>query len=350
LALLIIPGLFFGLSMCLCFYALIDDDLQGMDAVLASHVYMRGHWWNTFGKFTLVVLISIVLGSVPVIGQLLSFVFTPFFLIYMVVVYRDLEASSDVSVYEIESRWPWWIMVVTGGILPLLGLVGAVVTLGPQLPKVFDDIRQGKVPGIELPTLKGFDLSSGEQKKSTTPVIKRLPSVDGFWVWHDPAGDTKNPLLDVQEVSVKGEQKELQFLITLTSPFTTYFSSVKDSGHYPLISLYLDIDVDRTTGGKVVAESERSGYDFVMNVLLDSERKNSRKKVRVTLYRLDGTQQESLGTVEAKRVTVSGKTLNIRVPVSLFGVHSEGMMRMCFLEFGQQHGSGLAKDKLIPLK
>ena len=350
LMLFVLPGVFFGLSMSLWFYALLDDDLRGMDAVLASHLYMRGRWWNTFFKFILVLLMSLALGSVPVIGQLLSFVFTPFFLIYMLVVYRDLEESSEAVVYQVKRRWPWFLMVAAGIILPLFALLGAAVTLGPQVPQVLEDIREGRVPGIELPSFGSFDLSVSKPVKNPPPLVTRLPSVEGFWIWHDPTGDTKNHFLDISEVAVRGEQNELQFQVRMASSFKAYFSAAKSVGSVPLVSLYLDTDVDRRTGGKVIAESERSGYDFVVDVLLDTKKKAGEGRARIALFRLNGDQRQPLGSLDAQNVTVFGNTLSLRIPGALLGIHSEDMLRMCFLEFGQRQGSGLAKDKLIPLK
>ena len=352
LTLFIVPGLVLGLSMSFCFYALIEDDYTGMDAIVASHVYVRGHWWNTFLKLFLVFLLSFSLGVVPVVGQLLSFVFTPFFLLYMVTVYRDLREASDAIPFQTSKRWVWWCMAVFGTLLPLLAILGAAVTLVPQLPRVLEEIQQGKVPGIELPHLDGFDFSGqgGKKRMRTPPRLTRLPSVEGFWIWHDPAGDTKNPLLDIREVAAKGENGILYFRITMASFFDAYFKTVKDADYYPLISLYLDIDVDRRTGGRVITASERSGYDFALNVLLGSENASKKHIVKVTLYQMDSDHQKSLGDLAPQSVIVSGRTLSLQIPAARFGVHSEDMMRMCFLEYGQQQGSGLAKDKLIPLK
>ena len=349
LMLFVLPGLFLGLSMSLWFYALLDDDLRGMDAVLASHLYMRGRWWNTFFKFILVFLMSFALRSVPVIGQLLSFVFTPFFLIYMLVIYRDLEESSEAVVYQVKRRWPWFLMAAAGIIVPLFALLGAVVTLGPQVPQVLEDIREGRVPGIELPSFGSFDVSS-PKPVNHPPRVTRLPSVEGFWIWHDPTGDTKSHLLDISEVAVRGEQNELQLQVRMAASFTAYFSSAKNVGSVPLISLYLDTDVDRRTGGKVIAESERSGYDFVVDVVLDTKKKAGEGRIRVALFRINGDLRQPLGSLDAQNVAVSGNTLSLRIPGALLGIHSEDMLRMCFLEFGQRLGSGLAKDKLIPLK
>ena len=351
LTLFLLPGLILGLSMSLCFYIMIDEDLHGMDAVLASRQYVRGHWWNTFLKFFPVWLASIAVGLIPFIGQILSFIFTPFLLLYMVVVYRDLkEAAGEVDL-RTGSRWLWALMAAVGIVLPLLGLVGAVVTLGPQLPEMMKQVQEGKIPGMDLPRLHDVPQSSTSGKKNASPVARRLQSVDGSWIWRDPTGDTNNPLLDIKEVSVKSGQEELLLTVTLGRMIDHYFAAAEASTLDPLVSFYLDTDVNRETGGDPLAGSGRSGYDVILDVLLEARPQDAGKgKVHVSLYTLDGRDRQSLGALDDTAVTVSGNTLKIRLPYILLHVAGKDTIRGCYREAGQQQGSGLAKDKLIPLK
>lgn len=351
LTLFLVPGLILGLSMSLCFYALIDEDLHGMDAVLASRLYMRGHWWNTFIKFFLVWLVSIAVSLIPFVGQLLSFVFTPFLLLYMVIVYRDLkEAAGEVDLQS-GSRWLWAIMAAAGIVLPLLGLVGAMVTLGPKLPGMIKQIEDGTIAGIDPAQLHGLPSSPVSGQRSTPSVVRRLQSVDGFWIWRDPIGDTSNRLLDIKEVSAKSGQEELLLTVTLARPVGHYYAAADVSTFAPLVSFYLDSDVNRETGGKAIAESGRSGYDMVVDVLLEARPDDVDKgEEHVVLYTLDGQERRALDARDDTTVTVSGNTLKIRLPYNLFHVGPGDTLRICYREVGQQQGSGLAKDKLIPLK
>ncbi len=172
MTLLIIPGVILGLSMSLCCYALFDDDLRGMDALLTSQCYIKGHWWNTLGKFFLIGLASMAVNLVPVIGQLLSFIFTPFLLLYMVVVYRDLkEAAGEVDLHA-GPRWLWALMAAVGIVLPLLGLVGALVTLGPQLPGYLQQLEEGKIPGWERSCPYNTEQSSIDAGQGTHILVQ----------------------------------------------------------------------------------------------------------------------------------------------------------------------------------
>ncbi len=351
LSLFLVPGLILGLSMSLCFYALIDEDLRGMDAVLASRLYMRGHWWNTFVKFFLVWLLSIAISLIPFVGQLLSFIFTPFLLLYMVVVYRDLkEAAGEVDLH-FGNKGLWSFLAAAGIMLPLLGLVGVVVTLGPQLPDMMKQVQEGEILGMNLPRLKDLPSSSVSGRKSAAPVVKRLRSVDGSWIWRDPTGDTNNPLLDIKEVSAKSGHDELLLTVTLARPVEHYFAAANTSTFDPLISFYLDTDVNRETGGKAIPVSGRSGYDVVVDILLETRPEDAGTgRVHVGLYTLDGQDRQSFGAPDDTAVIVSGNTVKIRLPYILLHVARKDTLRICYREAGQEQGSGLAKDKLIPLK
>ena len=351
MALFLIPGIIFGLSMSLCFYALIDDERRGMDALLVSQRYVHGHWWNTFGKFFLVWLASMAVGLIPFIGQLLSFIFTPFLLLYMVVVYRDLkEATGEVDLHS-GPRWVWTLMAAVGILLPLLGLIGALVTLGPQLPGLIRQIQQGKVPGLECSAPHNMQQNSAGTESVRAPAARRLSSVDGSLIWHDPVGDTGNPLLDIAEVSAQWSGKELDLSITMARSPADYSASAASGTFAPLISFYLDTDVNRESGGDPLAGSGRLGYDVILDVLLEAGLQDpASEMVQVSMYRLNGQERRSLGTLDTAAVTVSDKTISLRLPYSL--LHAEGgeTLRICYREAAQQQGSGLAKDQLIPLK
>ncbi len=242
-------------------------------------------------------------------------------------------------------------MAAAGIMLPLLGLVGAVVTLGPQLPDMIKQVQEGKILGMELPRLNDLPSSPVSGRKSAVPVVKRLQSVDGSWIWRDPTGDTHNPLLDIKEVSAKSGHDELLLTVTLTRPVEHYFAAANMSTFDPLISFYLDTDVNRETGGRAVAASGRSGYDVVVDILLETRPEDVGKgQVHVSLYKLDGQDRQSLGALDDTAVTVSGNTVKIRLPYNLLHVDRKDTLRICYRETGQEQGSGLAKDKLIPLK
>jgi MFS family permease len=127
----ILPGLLFLVWFTFCMYVLLEEDRRGMDALLASKEYVRGHWWNTFGKIIVLWLISAVAGFIPFIGQVFSFLFAPFFMLFLLAMYRDLKEVKGVAVTAAGSGRLafWWTLAVLGMVLPLVALIAVLFTL-----------------------------------------------------------------------------------------------------------------------------------------------------------------------------------------------------------------------------
>ncbi|HBI15174.1 MAG TPA: hypothetical protein DDY20_06615 [Desulfobulbaceae bacterium] len=130
-ALGILPGFLFLAWFAFCMFVLLEEDRRGMDALLASKEYVRGHWWNTFGKLLVLWLISAVAGFIPLIGQVFSLLLTPFFMLFLLAMFRDLKAVKGEA--EIDAspgcRVFWWFMAVIGLALPLAVLAAAFFSL-----------------------------------------------------------------------------------------------------------------------------------------------------------------------------------------------------------------------------
>lgn len=127
----ILPGIAFMVWFTFCFYILLLEDRRGMDSLLVSMEYVRGYWWDTFIKLFLVWLVSALLSAIPFVGQILSLIFAPFFMLFMLTIYRDLKSvKGEVEVSAGQgARVFWWVLAIIGMLLPILGLAGAVVTL-----------------------------------------------------------------------------------------------------------------------------------------------------------------------------------------------------------------------------
>jgi hypothetical protein len=126
-----LPGILFAVWFAFCMYVLLEEDRRGMDALLASREYVRGHWWNTFGKLLVVWLISAAAGLIPFVGQIFSLLFTPFFMLFMLAMYRDLKAVHGAAKVETSSGALlfWWALAVIGLVLPLIALATAFFVL-----------------------------------------------------------------------------------------------------------------------------------------------------------------------------------------------------------------------------
>jgi len=110
---------------------LLDEDRRGLDSLLASREYVRGYGWNTLGKMAAVWLISSMVAVLPFVGTILSILLTPFFLLYLLAMYRDLKAiKGTVELHcGTTTRVFWWFMTIIGLLLPIAGLLALLYFL-----------------------------------------------------------------------------------------------------------------------------------------------------------------------------------------------------------------------------
>lgn len=130
-ALGVLPAFVFMVWFSFCAFIMLAEDRRGLDTLLASREYVRGYGWNTFGKMTVIWLISGMASVIPFIGQILSILFTPFFLLYLLAMYRDLKSIKGTVELRDDggSRIFWWTVTVIGLLLPIIALLGALYLL-----------------------------------------------------------------------------------------------------------------------------------------------------------------------------------------------------------------------------
>jgi hypothetical protein len=347
--------------MGLWIYVMIDEDRRGIDALMASRLYVRGHWWNTFFKILLMILavagLIMPLSLLPlvvqfpgqqIVLQILQSFIGAFALVFIVTVYRDLKQAAGKIDTDSTCRCLWMPMAFAGIILPLLGLIGMFIAFGPKLPegmeqmrtKLIEQIRQAaEQQGINLPLPQHRDQGAN----APPPAVQTVSSVDGFIIWRDPVGDVRNPLLDIRQVSAEGKQGALVLTSELAKPLAEYFAAQKDDFD-PLVSFYFDTDLNPATGGSTGGEEGRAGYDLHLEILL------ARDKPYASLYRLDGQQKQSLEPLAENTLVVSGSSLTVLLPYERLGAAAGGAVRACFREAAQLEGSGLGSDQAVPLK
>jgi uncharacterized membrane protein len=352
----LLPGLILTLSMSFCFFIMVEEDRTGIDALLASRLYIRGYWWNTLIKLLPIWILLCLLSLIPLAGPVLALFFTPFLMLYTVSIYRNLKECAEEKEPPTSTGWLWVLFGVFGFFLPLLAVIGTIVTHGPQLPGIIRQV-QTKVNttlGKNIfPQPESDTENPADQRSAKPPIVRQLPSVDGFFIWRDPIGDAHSHLLDVKEVSAKGEQGELILTTTMTRSLATYFLTVEEGDLNSFISFHLDTDMDRATGGTPFGQKHgRSGYDMDVQVRIIAQKREDNSVtggLEASLYQVDDQERRLLGVLDKKKVTVSGDTVIIRLPYSQLEVVPGSTVRVCYQETVQEQGRGLARDKLIPL-
>ena len=139
----ILPGILFSVWFAFCMFVLLEEDHRGMDALIASREYIRGHWWNTFGKLLLLWLLSAAVSIIPFVGQIISLLFTPFFMLFLLAMYQDLKEARGAIVVDASpgTRIFWWTLAILGLALPLVGLAAGLFAL-----------LTGEMGGLHLPS------------------------------------------------------------------------------------------------------------------------------------------------------------------------------------------------------
>ncbi len=107
--LLIIPGIIFWVFYSLAFFIFVFEGTKGYQAIKASKELVKGYWWSLFGRylyFGVLMLIISLIASIPQafmvddgavelvykgIIQIVSYVLTPWFIVYAYLIYRDLK-------------------------------------------------------------------------------------------------------------------------------------------------------------------------------------------------------------------------------------------------------------------
>ncbi|GAB4335483.1 MAG: hypothetical protein Kow0089_05220 [Desulfobulbaceae bacterium] len=125
-----LPGVLFLVWFGFCPFILLIEDHRGMDSLLVSREYVRGYGWQVFLRLLPLWLVSTLAGLIPFLCTLLSLLLTPFALLYILGIYRDLrEIKPVVQPAEGGARIFWWIVTIIGLLLPLALLAWAAFVI-----------------------------------------------------------------------------------------------------------------------------------------------------------------------------------------------------------------------------
>jgi len=271
----------------------------------------------------------------------------------MVALYRNLRETEDAQPSGVGR---WWLMAGIGMILPVFGLVGAIVTLGPQLPMILQQIEQqyqeaarigfGRPPVVHHPV---------SPATATRPKVS-VAGKEHQEVWHDSVGDTVDfgvgHWLDISTVVVRATDNILHLDIQMHFPLTAAFNAASTTSQplYRLAVVYFDTDVDRRTGGRAGKKAVRSGYDYGLDITLEAPRNAPKKgQVHVALFRVVNGIRKFLGPLPDNHIHTNAKHIRVTLPYETLGLQAGEKLRLSFVEFYQKQGSGLSKDKLIDL-
>jgi len=95
--LFVIPGLILAVYFQFIMYVVIFENKWGVDAIKRSYEIVKGNFWWVVLIILLVALASGLIGSIPFVGGIITFILTPFWQVIMYVVYKDLKGMKGES-------------------------------------------------------------------------------------------------------------------------------------------------------------------------------------------------------------------------------------------------------------
>ncbi|NIM06119.1 MAG: hypothetical protein GTN65_11025, partial [Armatimonadetes bacterium] len=176
LILFILPGLVWTVSFFAAQFIIFEEHQRGMDAMLKSRAYVKGHWWAVFGRLLLIVIILILASVVPLGGILL----TPFMMIYMVLIYKELRTIKGKNVEYARSggaRLGWITIAAVGCLVPLALMTAGGVSIYKARPNLMElpsvimkEVQKFRIPGQAPPPIE--EQASAGPEASLEPQLK----------------------------------------------------------------------------------------------------------------------------------------------------------------------------------
>lgn len=130
--LFIIPGILFSVWFLFPPFILAMEDVRGMNALLKSREYARGHTLGLLGRLFLVWFVTSLLTMIPFAGYVISILTTPFVMVYANELYRELrEIKGEVTYRSGSGETFKWVGIALLGylIVPLLLVVAFAGTI-----------------------------------------------------------------------------------------------------------------------------------------------------------------------------------------------------------------------------
>jgi len=142
-----IPGIIFSIWFGMATYVLIAEDIGGMNALLKSREYVRGHWWEIFSRmlsfvFLLIIVMVIILMSAAMLfgilslmikdpaiinmlseifGDFVSVIIAPISVVYSFLIYENLKKiKGNFEFVPSQKTKRSYILVTVLGLLSLL--------------------------------------------------------------------------------------------------------------------------------------------------------------------------------------------------------------------------------------
>jgi hypothetical protein len=170
-----IPGVILSVWLFPALFIFLSEDERGMNSLLKSREYVRGHGFKIFIRLFVSILITMSFGLVPYIGAVLSFVLAPFPLIFAYLLYKELrEIKGDFSFKPSGKKKLAFVAVaVIGPFVPVIIAISMIGTAGismlPMLAKSMTGMQNEMTINMQSSNMGGVS----SFKITTTPLQPR---------------------------------------------------------------------------------------------------------------------------------------------------------------------------------
>lgn len=145
---LFIPGIIFSIWFVFAIYVFAIEGEKGMNALLRSREYVRGYWWQVFGRQIVLILAALAallglgfIGAIlaadkgeALIINLFTLILAPFTTVYLYTLYQNVKSLKP----EVASQPPsgprgFFYFSAVLGVLGLIALIVLIVVIGVLL-------------------------------------------------------------------------------------------------------------------------------------------------------------------------------------------------------------------------
>ncbi len=167
LFLLIVPGVYLGLSLTFAPFAVIEEGLTGFDALDRSHELVAGRWWSVATLLFFAMVPSMLLGKIPWAGWLLGSLAYSFLFLFALKLYRCLKLEGPPVETTFSSK-------LFFGMFALVGCVGSAAAVAAGTPLVLSEMRRQK---MEIPSyLERFAPPPAPPPEIVAPLAAEAPA------------------------------------------------------------------------------------------------------------------------------------------------------------------------------
>ncbi len=130
--LFIIPGIILSIWIMFSIFVFMEEDERGMNALLKSMAYVRGHGLSVFLRLLVLTIVLAVLVLIPIVGFIVSIICGPFLMIYLFLIYKELREIKGDFDFQPSRKWKigFILIALLGPLVPIIIIITMIGAMG----------------------------------------------------------------------------------------------------------------------------------------------------------------------------------------------------------------------------